>query len=97
MRILNLFRSNTKSKYPICPQCGKNTIVLFTPPKEGIVGTPEGYRTMGTPDYVDWDKAHLYCANGQTNCDFNTPIKNLTTPVKEDYDAEAHAAMYPGY
>ena len=72
-----------KRKYPICPECGKHTIVLFTPPKEGIVGTEEGYKTIGTPEYVDWDKAHLYCCNGQTNCKFNTFLNKLTTPLTE--------------
>ncbi len=72
-----------KRTYPICPECGKHTIVLFTPPKEGIVGTEEGYRTIGTPEYVDWNKAHLYCCNGETNCEFNTRLLDLTTPLKE--------------
>lgn len=72
-----------KRTYPICPECGKHTIVLFAPPKDGIVGTKKGYETLGTPEYVDWNKAHLYCCNGETNCTFNTPINELTTPLKE--------------
>ena len=73
--------------YPICPHCGCNTIVAFTPPREGIVGTPEGYRLYGEgnwAEYVDWNRAHLYCCNGETNCDVHMPIiGGLTTPVKE--------------
>ena len=72
-----------KRNYPICPECGKHTIVLFTPPKERIVGTEEGYRTIGTPEYIDWYRAHLYCCNGETNCKFNTPLLKLTTPLRE--------------
>lgn len=72
-----------KRLYPVCPECGKHTIVMFSPPKEGIVGTEKGYKTIGTPEYVDWDKAHLYCCNGSTNCKFNTRIMDLTTPLKE--------------
>jgi len=73
--------------YPICPECGCNTIVLYTPPHEGLVGTEKGYRLYherNWNEYVDWSKAHLYCCNGQTNCDVNIPIfDGLTTPVKE--------------
>jgi len=69
--------------YPVCPECGKHTIVLFTPPKEGIVGTEEGYRTIGTPEYVDWAKASIYCANGETNCNITTRLNELTTPLRE--------------
>ncbi len=64
-----------KSKYPICPECGKDTIVLFSPPKE-----PPKYELLGTDEYVDWDRAHLYCCGGSTDCKFNTRIKDLTTP-----------------
>lgn len=66
--------------YPICPECGKDTVVLFSPPREGLVGTDEGYRTIGTPEYVDWDRAHLYCCNSTSNCKFSTRILDLTTP-----------------
>ncbi len=62
-------------KYPVCPECGQNSIVLFSPPKENPVGA------VGSDEYVDWDKAHLYCANGTTNCKFDTRIKELTTPL----------------
>lgn len=55
-------------------------MVLFTPPREGIVGTEEGYRTFGTDAYVDWSKAHLYCCNGETNCKTTVLLKDLTTP-----------------
>lgn len=71
-----------KRHYPVCPECGHHSIVLFTPPKEGIVGTDEGYRTLGTPEYIDWDKAHLYCCN-DANCSFKTPLRQLTTPLRE--------------
>ncbi len=76
---------NKEKKYPICPQCLCNTVVLFTPPREGIVGTVEGYRTIGTPAYVDWHRAHLYCCNGETNCNWTAYIMDgLTTPMTED-------------
>ena len=68
-------------KYPICPECGQPTLVGFTPPKPGIVGTEKGYRTLGTPEYVDWTRAHLYCCNAKTNCKFNTRFVDLTTPT----------------
>ena len=64
--------------YPICPECGKHTIVLFTPPKEPINDS-----LLGTNEYIDWDRSHLYCCNGSTNCKFNTPLKELTTPLRE--------------
>jgi hypothetical protein len=73
-------------RYPICPECGENTIVAFTPPREGIVGTEEGYRLLheGSPSYVDWHRAHLYCCNGSTNCKVEIPIlTGLSTPVME--------------
>jgi len=69
--------------YPVCPECGKHTIVLFTPPKEGIVGTEEGYRLIGTPEYIDWEAAHLYCCNAETDCKFKTRLFDLTTPLRE--------------
>ena len=64
-------------RYPICPQCKKETIVLFTPPKE-----PANFALLGTSEYIDWDRAHLYCANGETNCTFQPLLKDLTTPLK---------------
>lgn len=70
---------------PICPFCGCNTLVLYTPPKEEISRHPKlRYALIGGPEYVDWDRAHLYCCNGETNCDITIPIKGgLTTPVNE--------------
>ncbi len=65
-----------ETKYPVCPECGCNTLVMFTPPKE-----PANYDLMGTDEYVDWDRAHLYCCNDE-NCKFDTRIKDLTTPQK---------------
>ena len=75
------------ANYPICPVCGCNTIVAFSPPRHGIVGTDEGYRLYSEKNwaaYVDWNRAHLYCCNGETNCDVKIPIiGGLMTPVKE--------------
>lgn len=70
---------------PICPLCGCNTLVLFSPPRDEILAHDKlRYSMLGTQEYVDWDRAHLYCCNGETNCDINIPIKGgLTTPVKE--------------
>ena len=70
---------------PICPLCGCNTLVLFTPPREEIFAHAKlRYALLGTPEYVDWDRAHLYCCNGDTACDIQIPLKGgLTTPVKE--------------
>ena len=31
---------------------------------------------------MNWDKAHLYCAN-DANCRFNTRVLDLTTPINE--------------
>lgn len=73
-----------EKKYPICPECGCNTLAMFSPPREGIIGTKEGYRTIGTPEYVDWNRVHLYCTNGTTNCKFDTRIMELTTPIQEE-------------
>jgi len=64
--------------YPICPQCGCNTVVLFTPPKE-----PPEFALLGYSEYIDWDRAHLYCSNGESNCKFQVRLKDLTTPRKE--------------
>jgi len=77
-----------KRRYPICPECGKHTIVMFSPPKDYLYPKdrkvhPDAYKLLGTQEYVDWDKAHLYCCNGTTNCTFNTKIRDLTTPLKE--------------
>ena len=63
--------------YPICPDCGQNTVVLFTPPKE-----PPDYTKLGTNEYVDWDKASLYCCNDE-NCKFSPKLTELTTPQTE--------------
>jgi hypothetical protein len=70
---------------PICPLCGCNTLVLFAPPKESVWNHKRlRYALLGTPEYVDWDRAHLYCCNGETNCNINIPIRGgLTIPVKE--------------
>jgi len=73
--------------YPICPECGCNTIVMYSPPREGIVGAEEGYRLYAEKNwsaYVDWNRAHLYCCNGETNCNVVLPIiGGLMTPIKE--------------
>ena len=70
---------------PICPLCGYNTLVLFTPPKKGVFDNSKlRYSMLGTPEYVDWDRAHLYCCNGETDCRIEIPINGgLTTPVAE--------------
>ncbi len=70
---------------PICPLCGCNTLVLFTPPKQEVIDHPKlRYSMLGTPEYIDWDRSHLYCCNGETDCRLEIPIKGgLTTPVKE--------------
>ena len=71
--------------YPICPACGCNTIVLFSPPREDVWNDlTKRYALQGTAEYVDWDRAHLYCCNGETNCQVNIPLRGgLMTPVKE--------------
>ena len=89
MRILNfilLTRKNKKNR-PICPECGEQTIVMFTPPKDRIVGTVLGYKLYNDKnwqEYVDWSKAHLYCCNGSTNCRYTASVygsdDKLTTP-----------------
>lgn len=63
-----------KHKYPICPECGQRSIVLFAPPKETARNSE-----------VNWDIAHIYCCNGRSNCKINTLIKDLTTPIKERF------------
>lgn len=70
--------STKDNKYPLCPECGYNTIVGFTPPKE-----PAQFELLGTPEYVDWNRARLYCCNGETNCKYNTRFLDLTTPMTE--------------
>lgn len=67
-----------KRKYPICPECGKHTLVGFTSPKE-----PMDASKIGSMEYVDWERAHLYCCNGSTNCKYNTRFIDLTTPLNE--------------
>lgn len=74
-------------RYPICPECGCNTIVAFFPPRDGLMRTEEGYRLYiekNCSAYVDWNRAHLYCCNGETNCHVQIPIiGGLMTPVGE--------------
>lgn len=71
---------------PICPECKEQTIVLFTPPRDGLVGTDEGYtlyHDKNWQEYVDWNKAHLYCCNAKTDCNYKAMIiggNELTTP-----------------
>jgi len=74
---------NTKN-YPICPHCGCNTLVMFAPPKKEVFDDlDKRYKLWGTTEYVDWDRAHLYCCNGETDCKFETKIKDLVTPMRE--------------
>jgi hypothetical protein len=70
---------------PICPLCGCNTLVLFTPPKKEVIEHPKlRYSMLGTPEYVDWNRAHLYCCNAETDCRIEIKINGgLTTPVNE--------------
>jgi hypothetical protein len=68
-------------KYPICPECGRNSIAAFTPPKAGKYAGKK-------LDDVDWERAHLYCAN-DANCQFNTRILDLTTPLNEPNNSYA--------
>lgn len=74
-------------RYPICPQCGCNTLVMFSPPRPGLVGTDEGYRLYGDAnwaEYVDWSRAHLYCCNGETNCNVKIDvIGGAMSPINE--------------
>ena len=74
-----------KRKYPVCPECGQHTIVLFSPPhrgKDGKVLCPDKF-FKDPQGYVDWHEAHIYCCNGSTNCQINTKIIELTTPLTE--------------
>ncbi len=71
-----------KRKYPLCPECGQATIVGFTPPKEGMY-------CDGDPEKVDWNKAHMYCCNVESNCEFDTRFLDLTTPLSEPKETEA--------
>ncbi|TXG76594.1 hypothetical protein E6Q11_04305 [Candidatus Dojkabacteria bacterium] len=69
-------------KYPICPECGQASLAGFIPPKEGMSFTEHG------DSAIDWNKAHLYCTNGNTNCSYSTKIKDLTTPLTEPKETE---------
>lgn len=89
MKIKNLIILTRKEKKnrPICPECGEQTIVMFSPVKDGIVGTGLGYKLYhdkNWQEYCDWSKAHLYCCNGSTNCKYTASVygtdDNLTTP-----------------
>jgi hypothetical protein len=67
---------------PICPECKEPKIVLFTPPKKMYEGQPHSQEFMQSGEYVDWDRAHLYCANGTTNCKYTAHLlhsNDLTT------------------
>lgn len=65
------------NKYPICPECGCNTLVGFTPPHKGGSASRDNWNS------VDWERAHLYCCNGTTNCQYNTRFIDLVTPMRE--------------
>lgn len=67
--------------YPICPECGKSTVVLFAPPKD-----PPDFSLIGKEEYTDWYRAHLYCCNGETDCKFQPLLTDLTTPLKQPKD-----------
>lgn len=71
-------------KYPICPECGCNTLALFAPVREDVWNDIEKrYALIGTNEYVDWDMAYIYCTNASANCRVEMPIKSLTTPIME--------------
>jgi len=74
-------------RYPICPECLCNTLVMFSPPHDGLVGTERGYKLYAEGnwnEYVDWSKAHLYCCNGETSCNVHIPVQGgMMTPVDE--------------
>lgn len=81
-----------KRIYPVCPECGKHTIVLFSPPKRCSVcdtpltgnGSSCSAGEIHTLEFkIDWNKANLYCCNAETNCKFKTKLAELTTPLKE--------------
>lgn len=65
-------------RYPICPECGHDTVVLFSPPKE-----PVDFEKIGEQEYIDWYKAHLYCCNATTNCKWEARIIDLCTPQRK--------------
>lgn len=79
-----ILKLKKNQRYPICPECGESSIVGFTPPKAYLYpkdGTvhPDAYKLLGKPEYVDWERAHLYCC-ADNNCKFNTRFNQLTTP-----------------
>jgi len=55
----------SRKNLPICPECKQPTLDFFTPPNE-----PPNFKILGTPEYIDWYRAHLYCTNGKTNCKY---------------------------
>lgn len=67
-----------RTHYPVCPECGEDTIVLFTPPKEGQY-------CDGDLSKIDWSRAHIYCCNGKTNCKINTLLTELVTPQRSQW------------
>jgi hypothetical protein len=73
-----------KAKYPVCPECGRHTLVMFTPPKKGAKYPPKNDDYAN--GYVDWNRAHLYCCAGDTSCKFDTRVMDLTTPLTEKLD-----------
>ncbi len=74
MRLLNFLRVKQTTKYPICPRCGSNTIVGFARPNQPFKN-----------DQFDYDQktASLYCCNATTNCNYDIPFSELTTPRQE--------------
>lgn len=61
-----------KVRRPICPECNSHTIVGFAKPNEPFANNPLDY---------DQSTAELYCANGDTNCDYRVKFSDLTTPI----------------
>lgn len=67
----------TITNYLICPECGKNTVVAHTGPKE-----PINFKLYPKDEYWDYKNASLYCCNAETNCKFYVKVSDLITPQK---------------
>lgn len=76
----DLKKQEIPANRPICPECGCNTIVLFTPPKADSI---KNHVDISSQEYVDWSRAHLYCCNGESNCKNTFGLMNfeLCTPL----------------
>lgn len=81
-----------KRHYPVCPECGRHTIVGFFPPRDcdtcGVALTGNGsICETGKTHPIIWQgdatRSSLYCCNGETNCSYHVLFSELTTPLKE--------------